>query len=501
MSMGFLPDALAPAYFPVDFLLDNTQRVPSSELTVGSFVLVPTTPTGPTTAAALAADLQLTVLRLDSSVLGIQEFRRVICFYMDASALASEQNSLASYGPLNRPLFIKPPLVAVVDGAPPPPPVSWIVITAACRAILMETIQEQQAQQGPPPAIPIPQVQPVQLAPLGYDLAHQLGAQQAAQLSASRETTANVLAMARFTSFQHALPPGLFDASMSEFMVGLPPGQSPSAGFFKTDRVLARLHGIFYHMAQGVPELKMSITNEKLSRFVLLDFSSNFSLLDLATPDEKPTTMYTVSAFVHRVLDYVATIYGIPLVTAISMATTTLVSFRALHCSELLATDVLEILERRIHGLPESPLFTGGSDIPLKDRLATYFVFNRQQDDVSRMIDRVHMRRTVPSPRPAKRQDSSGPLPSPKAQRTSPTQPNSKPALADWYAELHSSHPELKDRPLPCFHWLAGKHPCKDHSTCQKKNGKSLHSLSGPAVPAKEAIVSWLAKDPLGRFL
>lgn len=36
---------------------------------------------------------------------------------------------------------------------------------------------------------------------------------------------------------------------------------------------------------------------------------------------------------------------------------------------------------------------------------------------------------------------------------------------------------------------------------CQKQNSKALHAVSGPAVAAKDAIISWLAKDPLGRFL
>ena len=504
MSENFVEDSVInPTTAQVSYLLQNTHLRDSNDLVQGSFVVLPTAPTSVAANAVLGAgqDFQVAIFRVSSILDNTIEFRRVQCFSSDTVTLSAEQNATASYGMVNRPLFVE--FLPVNPDPNAPPPAQWIVAKLLFQSALHAAHQPQQAV--PQPILP-------HLLP-GQDqsIVQQIGLQQSAQLSASRETTANVLAMARFQSFQRVFRPGMYQTSIRELMVGLPAGQPPNAGHFKTDRVVARLKNGFYNYAQGTTALKVTITDTKLSAFVLLDFSNGLSLTDLATPDDKPITYQNVGSLVGRICESIASIYGTPLVVAISLATTSLCNIRSLDCRDLLGSDILELLERRLHTLPDNPLFSESSDVPLDARLSTHFAFDRHQVDVSRMIDRVCLRRLAsPSaPAGAKRQDTTHSQKSPsKALKTSagsspgsPSQTVPQADMSAWYSELYSAHPELEGQPLPCFHWLAKKAPCKDQTKCQKRRSTALHSTSGPAVAAKADITAWLLKDPLKRFL
>ena len=491
-----------PSLPPVIFFMDNTDQLLTSDLIVGSFVILPTAPSVASKNMIVGSpgpEFEMSIFRVSEVLQSSIELRRVSCFA--SNPVLAEQHALESFGPMGKPLFYVFP-VAANAGDNPPPEIKWFVAKLLFLARLRDA-HAPQPQQLPPQALP-----PLPPAGVAPELVQQFGLQQAAHLSASRETTANVLAFARFNSFRLACPPGTFFASLNELMVGLPPGLAPDAGHFKTDRTTARLSATFYMAAQGASELKVSITPAKLSAFVLLDFSGGFSFQDLATPDDKPITIHNISSLMNRVLGYVASIYGSPLAVAISVATTALVTMRSLDCRDLTGIDILEFLERRIHTLPGDSLFSAPSEMPLDDRLGMYFSINRHQNDVARMLDRATRRAAQPPAipaRPPKRQEtpSASASPSKASKRGSAASPaSSGPSpMSAWYSELFAAHPDLENKPLPCFHWLAGKSPCKDHSTCQKQNGQKLHALSGPAVGAKDAILAWLLKDPLKRFL
>jgi hypothetical protein len=116
----------------------------------------------------------------------------------------------------------------------------------------------------------------------------------------------------------------------------------------------------------------------------LLDFLNGLSLKDLASKSELPFTPENFLYILNRILGCMALIYGLPLSQAIANGASQLITLRGTMVCPFIADDMLNILQRRIHNLPRSPLFIKPITTLLEERLAIYFGFARGMFDVER---------------------------------------------------------------------------------------------------------------------
>ena len=503
-----IPDAppVPPLSPSTAFVCQNVAYVAAAALVVGNFVLLSSRVVGgvdPTVANLnIDGNFELASARITAIAADHITLQHSSTLMNDASSATADTNALNTYGA--RGVNIYHQLAAApADGGPGP---QFLVARLALHDVLQNLVPVL------PPAIPL--AAPLPAPPVPQDnVALQI-------LANSKITPLKATQTQRLHQLAGLLPAGRFPPFILSFMFNLPDGQEPTAGYISFHDGIKTLRDFLYHYAQFNVSRTLTISDTKLTQFLLLNFiPSEFSLIDLATPSDLPLSFLNIDEFVNRVCEMLAIFYDPPLPMAILESVKRLVNFkRLLDCPNLTPNDVLELINRKIYLIEKSPLFDVNqpNGLDLETRLRDYFFINYNDKELKRL---EHARNAAAAERDAVVANSKPPNPNPNPNPNKRSRKTSAPALVSstapstrsqtvkdkenllkWHAQLITTVPALANIPLPCLYWLSNKAPCLQNAVCQKITIKKPHVISPIVQTHMAAILAWLKLDPLGRF-
>jgi hypothetical protein len=327
---------------------------------------------------------------------------------------------------------------------------------------------------------------------------------------------------------------GQYANSLLACSFNLGEGQAPSAASFKPHLVFEAIRSKFHAHANNIPARTVTISDTKILKFILLDFSAHevVSFADFATPSDLPLTWSNVRTVVARVCDNLAMVFGPDLPMAIMASLHQLCEIKDLDTPHLSLQVALRVLENRLFVANKNPLFATSipdDGQPLAPKLEAYLRFHHDDLDLRRagQQDALPMVVVVPAQSGAavnNKRKYNGPVP-PLVPGKHPVMslrsaagggggggansmvlsPNAKHLDAQataWHRDFMATHPSLKGK-LPCLYWLANKGHCANLAAgtpCNNTHNSKPH-VNGPEVQAlMNEITVWLAKDPRKRF-
>ena len=478
----------------------------------GALILVTSTANGPipnVVNLSLPGQFQLVVLKVTSIGVGTITLIRSVALSDNASAVSADANADATYGPLGSRIYFRLPQA---DGAAAP---RFLVANES----LVDLVLNQDPDVVPIPLVPVAPAIPVAAAPPPNDgIIQQIVNNQNNLLAESRNAVAKNKSYERFLALERLLPAGRHPIFLESLMFGRPDGQPSCSGYLSTSKLNSLLRDRFFDHSNFLARRTVTITDAKLESLLKLEFApTTLRFEDLATPSDLPITIDNIKSFMQRICEHIAVIFGAPLAHAILRSIDQLVEFIELSdMPGLTVPDILVVTERKLFLAPKFPPFDitiAPNGLSLEQNLRDLFHCDRNDSGLWRMINsraqdvqNLSAAATNPNnPRQNRKRGSATVVPTqallPAAPQTRATKAASdKIALTAWHAELTTNIPALVNIPLPCLYWLANVAPCNQSTTCNKQTHKKPHVLPPVMQPHKAAILTWLKKDPLGRF-